>query len=310
MQVTELNQHFGLPGILHFDSQGELTRAQVTLPNTTATIYLHGAHLAHWQPAGEQPVLYLSPRSDFAPGKPIRGGIPVCFPWFANRGEGKPGPAHGFARLQDWTLAAAALLPKTASSTSDALHLTFTLGPSEQSRQFGFDNFRLAYEVILGKDAGRTLTLRLSVANIGDAPLKFEEALHTYFHIGDIHQVELTGLESSPYLDKTDDFKRKTTPASPLKITGRTDRVFPGATAPVTIHDEANHRLITNTKTGSHTTVAWNPWSDGSATLPDLAPDSWLSFVCVETVNAGVDALTLAPREASSMQTDISVHPA
>ncbi len=164
-------------------------------------------------------------------------------------------------------------------STSDALHLTFTLGPSEQSRQFGFDNFRLAYEVILGKDAGRTLTLRLSVANIGDAPLKFEEALHTYFHIGDIHQVELTGLESSPYLDKTDDFKRKTTPASPLKITSRTDRVFPGATAPVTIHDEANHRLITNTKTGSNTTVAWNPWSDGSATLPDLAPDSWLSFV-------------------------------
>ena len=304
MQLTQLNSQFAIPNVLHFDQHNDLIRAQITLPTCAATVYLHGAHVTHFQPTGDASVFFLSSHSDFAPAKPIRGGIPICFPWFGTRGDGKPGPTHGFARIQDWTVTAAAL------TGNDFLHLTLTLEPSELSRSLGFDHFRAAYEIVLGQDSGRTITLRLSVANLAPTPLHFEEALHTYFHIANIHNVELTGLESSTYLDKRDDLKSKTTPPSPLKITSWTDRVFPGATGPVTIHDEGNHRILTNTKTNSATTVVWNPWSDGSAAFADLAPGDWLQFVCVETANTAVNAITLAPNQTHAMQTTISIHPA
>jgi glucose-6-phosphate 1-epimerase len=304
MQLTDLNTQFSIPNVLHFDRHGDLTRAQITLPTCTATVYLHGAHVTHFQPTGDAPVIFVSSRSDFAPGKPIRGGIPICFPWFATRSDGKPGPSHGFARLQEWTVTAAAL------TGGNILHLTFGLEPSDLSRSLGFDHFRAAYEIILGQDSGRSITLRLSVANLAPTPLHFEEALHTYFHIADIHTIELTGLESSTYIDKTDDFKTKTTPPSPLKITAKTDRVFPNATGPVNIHDDGNHRIITNTKTNSATTVTWNPWSDGAGALTDLAPEEWLQFVAVETANTATNAITLAPNQTHTMQTTISTHPA
>src|SRR6185312_11588751 len=158
--------------------------ADVTTPHAKATIYLQGAHLAAWQPAGEEPVLFLSRKSDFEPGKPIRGGVPIAFPWFATRHDGKTGPSHGFARIQDWTLAFAAL-------AGDDLHLTFTLGPTDMSRELGFDHFRVAYQVIVG----RTLTLQLTVANDAKTPIVFEEALHTYYSVVDVHEATVTGLE-------------------------------------------------------------------------------------------------------------------
>ena len=304
-----LDDHFGLPGVLHFERAGELVRAQVTLPTCSATIYLQGAHLVHWQPTGQQPAIFLSNRSDLKPGKPIRGGVPICFPWFANRSDGKPGPSHGFARIQPWTVTAAALLPGHASGPAEpTLHLTFTQSPTELSRSLGFDNFMTAYEIILGKDAGRSLTLRLTVANLGKEPLHFEEALHTYFHVADIHQVEVTGLESASFIDKTDDFKTRQLPPTPLKIMHRTDSVFPNATGPVAIHDPGNRRVLTNTKSNSATTVVWNPWSDGAATLPDLAPDDWLSYLAAETANTGANAITLAPNQTHTMQTEITLH--
>src|SRR5437879_5964035 len=107
MDLSYLTEHFGIPGVLSFDQHNGLIRARVTAPSASATVYLQGAHLAHWQPMGEQPVLFMSRKSDFAVGKPIRGGVPIAFPWFAtdknqSRYEGKPGPSHGFARIQDW----------------------------------------------------------------------------------------------------------------------------------------------------------------------------------------------------------------
>ena len=128
MDIAHLNEHFGLPGVLSFNATASgLIYASITAPQATATVYLQGAHLAAWQPKGQQPAIFLSRRSDFAPGKPIRGGVPIAFPWFANRHDGKTGPSHGFARIQEWTLAFAAL-------AGDDLHMTFTLGPTEVSQ--------------------------------------------------------------------------------------------------------------------------------------------------------------------------------
>ena len=303
---SALNDAFGLEGVLTFTDHHGLTRLDVKTPAAEACIYLHGAHLTHWQPQGENPVLFLSDKTELAPGKAIRGGIPVCFPWFGPRSEGlgngpaaeaKSGPAHGFARTQPWELAFAAL-------AGEDVHLTFTLGPNDLTRSLGFDHFRAAYELVLG----RTLTLRLTVASTGEEPFRFEEALHTYFAVQDVRRTSTSGLESALYIDKTDGLREKRLPDAPLILTGWTDWVFPGNTATTTIADGS--RRITIAKQNSHTSIVWNPWAEKSAGMADLPPDAWPGFLCVETANAGPDTLTLAPGQAHTLQALISIEPA
>jgi glucose-6-phosphate 1-epimerase len=301
MTASELNEQFGLPDVLQFEDHGELARARVTLPACESTIYLQGAHLTHWQPAAEAPVFFVSERSAFQPGKAIRGGIPVCFPWFGARSDGRPGPSHGFARTQPWELAFAALMPN--ADDGDRLQLTFTLGPTEQSETLGYRDFRVAYSLSLG----RTLSLQLTVANWGDQPLHFEEALHSYFAVGDVRQAAITGLESAKYLDKRDENRLKSAAAGPLQLAGFTDRVFPANAASTAIHDWQNARRIRVEKQYSATTVVWNPWDDGAAALPDLGSDEWPRFLAVETANTGSDAISLEPSATHTMTALISV---
>jgi len=303
MNATELNENFGLDGVLRFEEHGELTRARVALPACEATIYLQGAHLTEWRPAGAAPVLFLSERSAFTPGKAIRGGIPICFPWFGGRGDGGPGPSHGFARISAWEVAFAALMPDAGNG--DRLQLTLVLGPNDLSRSLGFDSFRVAYEVMLG----RTLTLRLTVATLGAAPLRFEEALHSYFAVGDVRQTPIGGLEGAEYLDKRDGGKAKRAPDAPLQLTAFSDRVFPGNDHPIAIEDQAQERVISIEKQNSATTVVWNPWPEGSASLADLAPNEWPHFLCVEAANAGTDTIVLEPGATHTMSVTIAAEP-
>jgi glucose-6-phosphate 1-epimerase len=296
LDLNQLNEHFAIPGVLSFHATASgLAYASVTAPNATATVYLQGAHLSAWQPNGQKPVLFLSRKSDLLPGKPIRGGVPIAFPWFANRHDGKPGPSHGFARVQEWTLAFAAM-------AGDDLHLTFTLAPTEMSRTFGFDNFRLAYQLTIG----RTLTMQLTVANDASTPLVFEEALHTYYAVTDIHEITVTGLEGVTYLDKVDNFKPKVQQGA-ITITEQTDRVYLNTTSPCIIHDTPGKRRIHIEKTGSSTTVVWNPWENGAQKLADLDPTEWHEFVAVETVSAAANTITLAPKATHVVQAHITV---
>ena len=300
MTFTEPSQNLAIPGVLDFRRTATgLTYITVNTPAAKATIYLQGAHLTHWQPTGHNPVLFLSRKSDLALGKPIRGGVPIAFPWFANdqksdRVNGKPGPSHGFARIQNWTLAFAAL-------AGEDLHLTFTLASSDFSRQLGFDHFRVAYQLSIG----RSLTLRLTVANepAAPAPLTFEEALHTYFAVADVHETTITGLEPTSYIDKTDSFQLKAATHQPLTLTAFTDRIYNHTTAICTLHDHLGKRRITVAKQNSDTTVVFNPWK----AMPDLGPDEWHEFLCVETVNASASPITLAPGQAHTMQAHITV---
>lgn len=300
MDLAQLNDHFGIPNVLHFDDHNGLIRANITTPAASATVYLQGAHLALWQPAGQLPVLFLSRESDFAVGKPIRGGVPIAFPWFAtdsnpSRYHGKPGPSHGFARIQDWTVAFAAL-------SGDTLHLTLTLGPTDLSREMGFDHFRLAYELSIGP----SLTMKLTVANDSDKPLHFEEALHTYYHVVDVHEAVVNGLEPTPYIDKTDDFRVKPAANAPLVLTTFTDRVYENTTATCVIRDPLAKRSITVAKTNSDTTVVFNPWK----ALPDMPADEWHEMLALETVNAAANAITLAPGKAHTMQAHVTLNKA
>jgi len=300
MDIAQLEENYGIPGHLAFEDHDGLIRAQVHLDSAAAIVYLHGAHVTHWQPAGQQPVIFLSEKSDFAAGKAIRGGVPICFPWFAGRSDGQSGPSHGFARIQEWDLTFAAMIP---GPDGDRVHLTFTLGPSELSRSLGFDHFRVAYEVIVGAK----LTMRLTVANLGSESMKIEEALHSYFAVRDIRATRLKGLDSALYRDKTDALRQKVAPPKWMVLTSETDRVFPANTATVQVEDVGNHRVITIEKTGSATTVVWNPWGELAAKLADMPDDAWPRFVCVETANTATDAITLMPGESHAMQCVVSV---
>ena len=298
--IEELQAEFALPGVLAFEPHGELLRAQVTTPLCAATVYLHGGHLTHWQPIGQAPVLFTSARALYTPDKAIRGGIPVCFPWFGddteNRAQGKPAPAHGFARVETWRLAFAAL-------AGEALHLTFTLGPTARSRSFGYDDFRVAYEMIFAA----ALTLRLSVANLSvDKPLVFEEALHSYFAVGAIEQTRLSGLEYATFLDKTDGFREKVGPGEALEFTSETDRVYPDNAATAVINDRSQGRDVSVSKEHSASTIVWNPWAEQAAKLKDVGPDEWRGFLAVETANVGANRATLAPGSMHMMQAQIA----
>jgi len=299
--VNELNDNFAIPGLLAFEEiVGGLLIARITSAACTATLFLQGAHLVHWQPGSEDhPVLFLSERSIFAPGKAIRGGVPVIFPWFGARtGERTDGPSQGFARTAVWDVAFAA-------GFGEDLHLTLTLGPSETSRQLGYDNFRLAYELIFG----RTLSMRLSVVNQSETPMAMEEALHTYLAVGGVEHARIGGLGDTEFLDKTDHFSRKRQADDVLVLQGETDRPYLNTTATVTVDDPIFGRRLVVEKRNSHTTVIWNPWMEQTAKLADMDPEGWRGMVCVETANAAENALTLHPGEAHTMEARITVEP-
>ncbi len=316
MELAELRRRFAIPGVLGFEkTESGLVVAQVKMPAAEATIYTQGAHLTHWKPAGQAPVIFLSQRAEFVPGKPIRGGVPVVFPWFSERHDGKTGPQHGFARISEWELAAAML-------AGDELHLTWTLEPNELSRSLGFDHFKLAYRMAIG----RTLTLELAVANdsgngggasgseatkaemaANGAPLVFEEALHTYYAVADARKVSISGLEGVTYIDKVDGFKHKVQAAGTLRFEGRTDRPYLNTEATCVLDDPAGGRTITVAKTGSKSTVVWNPWQEFTATMADMEPDAWLHMTAIETANVDVDTVTLKPGETHAMQAHVTI---
>lgn len=302
MKPEYLNEHFGIPGILTFDTGPHgLARAVISSPACKAELYLHGSHLTAWQPAGEEPVLFLSEASPFQEGKAIRGGVPIIFPWFGARtanstSQRTDGPSHGFARISQWQFSFAAV-------SGDDLHLALTLEPNEASRSLGYDHFKLAFELILGKE----LRMRLTVANLGTSPLHFEEALHTYFTVGDVSRISLEGLAGAEFIDKTDNFARKIQQERVLTIAGETDRLYLNTQAAVMLHDPELDRRIGVAKTNSKSTVVWNPWEDLSRKMADMTVENWKRMTCIETVNASENSVTLAAGEAHTMEARISV---
>ena len=300
--AAELNEAFGLPEVLVFDEPlVGMPRLRFEAPACKAELFLQGAHLTQWAPADRIAALFLSSKSSFAPGTAIRGGIPVIFPWFGAPSTSpvrtSPGAGqHGFARNAPWTLRFAAL-------AGEDLHLSLTLDQTEAVRSSGFSGFELALDAVLG----RTLTVRLTVANTGNAPLFFEEALHAYLAVGSSRAVSVDGLKNTEYLDKTDGFKRKQQTDTTLHFEGEVDRPYLNTVAPLTLHDRILGRRMSLTKTGSNSTVTWNPGPKLAAKLPDLADTGWQHFVCLETANVAENAITLPPGQAHSMAMQLGV---
>src|SRR5215471_3601387 len=285
MTSAELACRFNLPNVLRFeDAPGGLVHAVISSQAAEAEIYLQGAHVARWKPYGHRPVLFLSSKSLFTPGKAIRGGVPIIFPWFGPRGEGKPGPAHGFARTTEWSLEG------TKLRNDGDVEITLALGPNDSARAFGYAEFALRFCVTVGAN----LQMELEVQNNGKEPFLCEEALHTYFAVGDVRQASVSGLGGTLYIDKTDGFKRKELGSETVRITKETDQVHLNTSAACVVSDPMWNRRITVEKSGSETTVIWNPWIDKAKSILDMSPDEWQEMICVETANAADNAIRLA----------------
>jgi glucose-6-phosphate 1-epimerase len=282
----ELQEAFGIPGIVKFEAgQYGLLRATVTAPQADAHVYLHGAHVTHYQPRDQEPVLFTSAHSSFAQGKPIRGGVPLVFPWFGPRAGDPSAPMHGFARLVRWGVEA------TSRGADGSVTLVLALDRSGAMAPPWPHDFTLRYRIVVGS----MLELALEVQNTSGTPWTFEEALHTYLAVSDVREVSIRGLAGVDYLDKTDGMKRKRQDSDPIRITGETDRVYLNTQTTCVLDDPMKGRRLLVEKGGSDVTVVWNPWITKAKALPDFGDEEWLRMLCIETCNAADHAITLGP---------------
>lgn len=284
----ELNERFGVVGKLRFEpGGGGLACARVTCQSATGSVYLHGAHVTGYQPRGHEPVLFVSGSSGYGPGKAIRGGVPICFPWFGPNASNPSAPSHGPARITSWRLAEARDSDRGITLRFDAV----------------FEPFRISHAVTFGAE----LVMALTVENTSNSPATFEAAQHTYFCVSDVRQVQVTGLKGVDYLDKVDGQRPKTQGDEPIRFTGETDRVYLDTRSTCTLKDPGLGRSITVAKVGSDSTVVWNPWADKAKAMGDLGDDDWLKMLCIETANAGSNTVTLAPGGTHTMTTTVGV---
>ena len=276
---------FDIPGKVHLAAgTGGLPRFEITTSLGSAHVYLHGAHITHFAPPGEPPVLFMSERSAFSDGKPIRGGVPVIFPWFGPRQGHAEAPAHGFARTRTWC-------PESVVEQPDGkIVLVLRLEPDAASRATWPGEWILRHRITV---AG-TLTMEVEIENTGETPLRCEEALHTYFSVSNVKDVAVTGLQGVEYVDRLDGIRKREEPHA-IRFTAETDRTYVNTDANCTISDPGLNRKILVEKTGSAATVVWNPWIAKAKAMPDFGDDEWPFMVCVETGNMAEKALTIAP---------------
>jgi glucose-6-phosphate 1-epimerase len=259
---------------------------------------LDGGHVTRWSGGGGD-VLFVSRESRYAPGEPIRGGVPVIFPWFGDDPEKRGRAAHGFARRRRWSLAGRV-------DAADATRVTLELTDDERTRELWPHRFLLRLDVVFG-DA---LELALTVENRDRATFTYEDALHTYFTVGDIRRASVRGLEGGAYLDTVGGVRPARQDGNPIAFSGETDRVYHASSASCHIVDPALRRTIDVVKNGAQSTIVWNPWIEKSARLNDLGDDEWPRFVCVEAGNVGADAIALEPGAAHTTRVRISTVPA
>ena len=297
MDLATLTARFGQPGRLDFREVNGLAVLDVSSRHGTASVALQGAHVMHWTPRGQAPVIWLSQDARLAPGKSIRGGVPVCWPWFGAHEREAAFPAHGFARTVPWELADAAHGDEGARL---CLRLPAASIPAAQ--------WPAACELSLEVSIGTAFEAVLTTRNTGSEAFPLGEALHTYFHVGDVTQVQVLGLEGAGYLDKADNWAAKLQ-AGPVTIAAEVDRLYEGTAAECLILDPVLGRRIRVSKVGSRSSIVWNPWSEKAAKMGDLGPDGWRRMLCVESANAGRDVIRLAPGASHSLAVRYSAEP-
>lgn len=264
-------------------------------------VFDHGAHAWAWQPDGQRQVLWMSTQSAFANGQPIRGGIPVIFPWFGAGSQGTLSPLHGFVRLTDWNR----YYVDDTIDINGRLVVEYQIDRTRVGTQSEFPfAFMAQLRLIFTHEY---LQIGLKINNADVVPFTFEEAFHTYLAVGDARHVTLDGLEAAPYLDRSVGAPTRDAVQSGLvRIEGETDRLY-SHHGSVTLDDPTWSRTLLVSKEGSANTVVWNPWAAKAAAMPDFGDDEWTQMICIEAANVGANAITLAPGETHLMRQRISL---
>ena len=296
IEVAESYRQFEIAGVAEVvEGNGGLHKVQITTPEAIGEIYLHGAHITSWKPFGGDEVLFLSSQSRWEHGHAIRGGIPICFPWFGGKSDDPAAPAHGFVRTKECSL-------ESISQVGRAVTVRMFTESDESTKKWWPADFRLVYRATFGPELG----LELLVMNTGRTTLRFEEALHAYHRVGNIQETRLRGLEAVQYFDKTDS-NRKKMQHDEIAITSETDRVYLNTTGPIELNDPVIHRATHVMKENSRTTVVWNPWVQKARALSDLGDDEWTQMICIESSNVSDFAVHLAPGQQHIMKVLVRV---
>jgi glucose-6-phosphate 1-epimerase len=294
--AAELDRQFGVPSVARVcEGNGGLPRVQITGSFGEGEMYLHGTHVTSWKPAGNDEVLFVSTKSRWEEGQAIRGGIPICFPWFRAKADDPHAPAHGFVRTKMWQL-------ESIVEKAGGVAVSMFTESDDQTRRWWPGEFRLAHHVIFGSE----LNLELVCTNTGTTPLRFEEALHAYNGVANVGDVRLQGLDGVLFLDNTDSNKGKTQ-GGDVVIASQTDNAYLHTESTVDLLDAPMRRRIRLKKTNSLTTVVWNPWRQGAAGMRDLGDGEWTQFLCVEASNILDAAVVLAPGQEHRMTAVLSV---
>lgn len=307
LTARELDASHGIPGAVSFrDSSLGGVVAELGARGATAVVALRGGQVLSYVPRGGADALWMSPLARLDGSKAVRGGIPVCWPWFGPHPDDARLPAHGVVRTVDWHVV-------SASRDGDGVRLRLGMPLGAALADTPLRHLGLTLDVTLGD----TLDLALTTLNGGDTAMEITQALHTYLGVGNVAAIRIDGLDGCDFVDKVErasaDVERGGTvlsrQAGPVVITREVDRIYVATRETVVVSDPALGRRIAVSKEGSASTVVWNPWIDKAARLGDLGPDGHLGFVCVETANAGTDRCTIAPGLTHVLRATIAVTP-
>ena len=299
MQTEQkLNADFAIQEQLHFESHDSgVVMAVIDNQYGKAMVSIYGGHIVSYQPKGQaEDVFFLSEQAEYGAGKAIRGGTPICWPWFADDTSGFGRPAHGFARRLLWQVAAT--LTHDDGSTTIQLKLT--------SDETTLAVWAHAFELTMEITVGASLTLALTTKNVGEKPMEISQALHTYFNISDAAAISIKDLDNVPYLNKLKDFSQEQEDGN-VTVQGEIDRIYFDVPKTARLFDKGYQREIVINGEGSNTTVVWNPGPETIKSLSDIPATTYQSFICIETANAGKDLITLEQGQSHCLKADYLV---
>jgi glucose-6-phosphate 1-epimerase len=294
--LSQLNQQFSSEQVQFVQGEPGFTKVLIDNQWAKCEIYLHGAHVTSFIPHGKEDLLWLSQDVAFVEGKSIRGGIPVCWPWFGAHASDPSKGAHGFVRLLDWQVS------DVISNDDGQTQLIFSLRDNAKTQSLWPVKFALQYKVTIGQQ----LTVALTTTNLNAADIQISEALHSYFRLGDIAISYIEGLDGVNYID-TVNGRTVRSQIGDVVIDQEVDRVYYNTQEACMLVDEQNQRKIEVFKSGSNSTIVWNPWIDKASSMPDVNDEGYQHFVCVESGNVFDDRVTIAPGQQHTISQTIKL---
>lgn len=288
--IEHLNKTFGLDGCVQFRKDNDMEKFVVTACGSKLEGYLHGAHITSYVPQQGEEILWLSPQAIYQKGKAIRGGIPLCWPWFGKHSENGSLPQHGFARNSSFSMQYAKRL------ANGAVELLLYLTDNEETLELWPHHFRLEVKIILGKQ----LSIDMITHNTGRNEFVITEAIHSYFAVPDISNAVVNGLQNIQYYDQLQD-KQETEVDDNITISQEVDRIYASQDTPITIAAQSNLR-IELLQEKANATVLWNPWIDKSCNMTDFPDDGYKNMLCVEAANTFFSDIKIKSGQSHSIQ--------